>query len=122
MEELIAIRKRYMEAVQSLRMLKRIKQDSLAKALGIDQSTYSRMERGEIAVDIAQLHLIAAELKVSILLIAMTAYKKVGTEYRGETISHLIIEFLEAIDGIVKLGENDKERIMLMVEAWKNRS
>ncbi|MES2689853.1 MAG: helix-turn-helix transcriptional regulator [Bacteroidota bacterium] len=48
--------------IKSIRKQKLMKQYILAKALNMQQATYSRVEKGTIAITPGQLHIIAHEL------------------------------------------------------------
>ena len=51
--------------IKIIRELKGIKQINIAHALSMEQSTYSRIEKGEIAITPGQLEIIASELKIT---------------------------------------------------------
>lgn len=58
--------KRLMEEVRNLRRSKDLKQDTIALALNIDRTTYSRIERGERPFTVSQLRSMCNALGVSL--------------------------------------------------------
>ena len=51
--------------IKVIRELKGMKQINIAHALSMEQSTYSRIEKGEIAITPGQLEIISYELRIS---------------------------------------------------------
>lgn len=54
------------EKIRHLRELRRLRDEDMAERLGISQSTYSRLEKGEIKLDVERLRKIAEILEVPV--------------------------------------------------------
>jgi transcriptional regulator with XRE-family HTH domain len=116
-EEKKDLDKRVMNTVKAMRLLRRLPQKIIASELCMTQCNYSRLEEGEIAFSLSQLHKIAKTLDTSILqLLAIAdADKQIGQ--RITPLSEIILRFVKMRAGCFDKNKFDAEELTLIISA-----
>ena len=113
------------ENIKNIRRSKGISQESIAYDLGIDYSTYGKIERGQISLTVDRLEKIAKILQVSTEEIYMWDRQSGGKDSENEKIrleyyKHLSeIEHLKLELELAKQQISDKEKIIKLLEEAK---
>ncbi len=113
------------ENIKNIRRSKGISQESIAYDLGIDYSTYGKIERGQISLTVDRLEKVAKILQVSVEEIykwdKKTANKDPENEkIRQEYYKHVSeIEHLKTELELAKQQLFDKEKIIKLLEGSK---
>ena len=113
------------ENIKNIRRSKGISQESIAYDLGIDYSTYGKIERGQISLTVDRLEKIAKILQVSTEEIYKWDRKNSGKDSESEKIrleyyKHLSeIEHLKLELELAKQQLSDKEKIIKLLEEVK---
>lgn len=113
------------ENIKNIRRSKGISQESIAYDLGIDYSTYGKIERGQISLTVDRLEKVAKILQVSVEEIYKWGKKGVSRDSENEKIMlehyELLseIEYLKAELELVKKQLFDKEEIIKVLEGPK---
>jgi transcriptional regulator with XRE-family HTH domain len=113
------------ENIKNIRRSKGISQESIAYDLGIDYSTYGKIERGQISLTVDRLEKVAKILQVSVEEIYKWD-KKAGSKdpenekIRLEYYKHVSeIEHLKTELELAKQQLFDKEKIIKLLEGSK---
>lgn len=113
------------ENIKNIRRSKGISQESIAYDLGIDYSTYGKIERGQISLTVDRLEKIAKILQVSTEEIYKWDKKSGSKDPENEKIrleyyKHLSeIEHLKLELELAKQQISDKEKIIKLLEEAK---
>jgi len=113
------------ENIKNIRRSKSISQESIAYDLGIDYSTYGKIERGQISLTVDRLEKIARILQVSIEDIYKWDKKTGGSDPENEKIKLEYYNRLSEIEHLkceLELAKQqifDKEKIIKLLENSK---
>ena len=107
--------------IKSIRELKRIKQFIVANSLNIDQSVYSRIERGETTITPGQLKIISQALAVSnFQILSIVEYELFDkcVNAKSESLTTIISNFVLSFQGYEikeRFNEMDYEFIIELI-------
>ncbi len=113
------------ENIKNIRRSKGISQESIAYDLGIDYSTYGKIERGQISLTVDRLEKVAKILQVSVEEIYKWDKKGGSKDNENEKIrleyyKHILeIEHLKAELELARQQLFDKEKIIKLLESSK---
>lgn len=85
--------------VKALRELRQVKQVTIALALDIDRTTYSRIENGELPISFGQLKIIASELNTSVFQIMAIADADDDLDFKMTSLSDILVRFVLMHEG-----------------------
>lgn len=87
------------ELIKSLRTREGFKLVNLSDSLGIDRSTYGRIEKGKLGFTTGQLKILARELKTNHYQLQFLVDSKCENQFYNTTFSTLLIKALKMIEG-----------------------
>ena len=106
------------EIIKLLRQVRHVKQTHIANALFINQSTYSRMENGEIPFSPGQVHQIALELKTTTFQIYAIVESDLNNEHYPTTLSQMLSNFISYTKSSKNnLNEEEVENILRLIKS-----
>lgn len=108
--------------IKAIRVMRRIKQSVVAAALKTEQTTYCRIEQGEIAITPGQLKIIANVLDSSmfqILAIVDTVYLN-NSNY--ENMSENLIKIVQMLERIKTTQPIKEDELLYIIEKNKSHS
>ena len=109
--------KKLAEIIKLLRQARHVKQTHIANALFINQSTYSRMENGEIQLSPGQVHQISLELHISTFQIYAIVESELNYKYYYSTLSHILNDSINHFqNNKSELNQEVAEYILKMTE------
>jgi transcriptional regulator with XRE-family HTH domain len=85
--------------IKALRAPAILKQINLAHALDIDQSSYSRIERGDLAMTPGQLKIVANLLQTSHFQVLALADSTDNKEFKSTSLSEILIKTTLMLEG-----------------------
>ncbi len=96
--------------IKAFRELRQIKQSKIAKAINVTQTTYSKIECGEIAITPGQLKFISVALGTSNFQILTIAEAEVVFHENFIPLSELLLNFAKMLAGIdIEYSLTDQE-------------
>ncbi|MFN4083800.1 MAG: helix-turn-helix domain-containing protein [Bacteroidia bacterium] len=96
--------------IKAFRELRQIKQSEIAKAINVTQTTYSKIEFGQIAITPGQLKLISAALGTSNFQILAIVEAEVVFQENFIPLSELLLNFVKMLAGIdIEYSLTDQE-------------
>jgi transcriptional regulator with XRE-family HTH domain len=111
--------------VKALRELRQIKQLVLADALGLERSTYSRIENGELPITFGQLKIIAKELNTSVFQIMAIADADDDIDFNLTSLSDILVRFVLMSDTKgprVTFAEEELEFIITKIKGFYSKN
>jgi transcriptional regulator with XRE-family HTH domain len=111
--------------VKALRELRKLKQFIIANALGIDRTTYSRIENGELPISFGQLKIIAGELDTSVFQIMAIADADDDLDFKMTSLSDILVRFVlmnEGKDSKITFSEEEFEFIIGKIKAHYSKN
>jgi transcriptional regulator with XRE-family HTH domain len=113
------VNNKLIDNIKNIRKKKGISQESLAYDLGIDYSTFGKIERGQIGLSVDRLDKIAEILGVSVEELYGWKKKENGGKYISEDLQARLEECIKELEISKKEIEILKKRIKGMTSAIK---
>ena len=107
------------ELVKVLRERNGFKHINLADPLGIDRTTYGRMENGELGFTPGQLKVMAHELKTNHYQLQLLVDSKGDNEFYNTTLSTILIKSIKMIEckgGQIEFSEEELNFIISLIK------
>lgn len=108
--------------IKAYRELRRIKQSTIAEAMGITQTAYCKIENGDAAISPGQLKIIASVLKTSMLQILVIVEGSELINFQFTPISELLLEFVKMVEGYDKTTVLSDDELEFIIEKIKTRN
>lgn len=109
------------ELVKVLRERNRFKHINLSGPLGIDRTTYGRMENGELGFTPGQLKIMAHELKTNHYQLQLLVDSKGEKQFYNTTLSTLLIKSIKMIEGTAEHIEFSEEELNFIISLIKKK-
>jgi transcriptional regulator with XRE-family HTH domain len=106
--------------IKALREIRRIKQAVVATALSTDQTTYCRIEQGEIAITPGQLKIISKTLGTSMFQILAIIETEDLINLKYETLSEILLKFVQMFEGIKTTEQITEDELLYIIEKIKS--
>jgi len=105
--------------IKVFRELRRQKQFVIAKALGMTQATYCKIEKGEIAITPGQLKIISEELGTSSFQILALVESDNLSNIKHTTLSEILLKFVQMFEGMDVNSKLTTEELEFIIEKIK---
>ncbi|MCW3076120.1 MAG: hypothetical protein JWO32_729 [Bacteroidetes bacterium] len=97
------------KTIRSLRINKKIKQDTVAYALNMSRSNYTRLENGDWAMTLGQLTIIARELGTTPVQILLSTNDGSNKVFNASIFLEIVIDLILLIDRKSSATYSEKE-------------
>jgi len=109
------------ELVKALRERNGFKHVNLADAIGVDRSTYSRMECGELGFTPGQFKIMANALKTNQYQLYFLVDSKGDKQFYNTTLSTILIKTIKMLEGKANEIEFSEEELFFVINLIKKK-
>lgn len=110
-----------LKAIKALRMARYVKQSTMAEALGINQTQYSRIEAGQRSLTLHQIRVISDTLKVPELLFWAMSMDEIQLKNQNSVLSQVLLEFVYLTENIKPDAHISEEELDFILEKIRKR-
>lgn len=110
-----------MELVKALRERSGFKHINLADSIGVERSTYSRMERGELSFSPGQFKIMCHELKTNHHQLYFLVDSKYDKEFYNTTLSTILIKTIKMLEGKNENINFSEQELFFVINLIKNK-
>jgi transcriptional regulator with XRE-family HTH domain len=89
-----------LKAIKAFRLARYVKQSTMAEALGINQTQYSRIEAGQRSLTLQHIRVISDTLKVPELLFWAMSMDEIQLKNQNSVLSQVLLEFVYLTENI----------------------
>jgi|JI8StandDraft_1071087.scaffolds.fasta_scaffold89186_1 transcriptional regulator with XRE-family HTH domain len=110
-----------LKAIKAFRLARYVKQSTMAEALGINQTQYSRIEAGQRSLTLQHIRVISDTLKVPELLFWAMSMDEIQLKNQNSVLSQVLLEFVYLTENIKPDAHISEEELDFILEKIRKR-
>ena len=110
-----------LKAIKAMRMARFVKQSTMAEALGINQTQYSRIEAGQRSLTLRHIRIISETLKVPELFFWAMSMDEIQLKNQNSVLSQVLLEFVFLTENIKPEAHITEEELEFIFEKIRKR-
>ena len=110
-----------LKAIKAFRLARYVKQSTMAEALGINQTQYSRIEAGQRSLMVRHIRVISETLKISELFFWALSMDEIELKNQNSVLSQVLLEFVYLTENLDPDSNISEEELDFILEKIRKR-